>query len=76
MGLIALTLVLGVAGSLLASELYAWSPRLVRWLVARAVARLPDAERDRYREEWSAHVEDVVVETAVPTGRATGFSVR
>jgi acylphosphatase len=33
-------------------------------------------ERALRRGPSSAHVDDVVVETTVPTGRATGFSVR
>jgi acylphosphatase len=33
-------------------------------------------ERALRRGPAGAHIEDVVVETAVPSGRATGFSVR
>lgn len=32
-------------------------PRFTEWLVEAAVHRLPEAPRDRYREEWLAHLE-------------------
>jgi hypothetical protein len=57
--LIALLLVIGsfivgIAGNLLASELYDRAPSLARWLIDCAVARLPESERERCREEWYA----------------------
>jgi hypothetical protein len=60
-------LVMGIAGfvlavmgglilNILSNDLYDRCPRLARWLLERAVARLPAEERDRYREEWEAHL--------------------
>ncbi|MEZ5787874.1 MAG: hypothetical protein R3D62_15685 [Xanthobacteraceae bacterium] len=43
---------------LIATELYDRAPSLARWLIACAVGRLPDYERDRYREEWLAHLNE------------------
>jgi len=48
----------GLALNILASDLYDRCPRLARWLMERAVARLPADMRDRYREEWEAHLLD------------------
>lgn len=39
---------------LLLSEIEAWLPRLACFLIARAVVRLPELERERHREEWLA----------------------
>lgn len=44
--------------ALLALELYDNAGRTAERLVNRAVDRLPASSRDRYREEWLAHVED------------------
>jgi uncharacterized protein YjiS (DUF1127 family) len=52
------SLIAGFLGKLLASELADWIPSLARHLVDRAVSRLPAQERDRYREEWYAHIND------------------
>jgi hypothetical protein len=40
-------------------ELYAWLPVISRWLLGLAVRRLPPAKQERYREEWTAHLEDL-----------------
>lgn len=49
--------VLGVAlQQLLADELVGWVPVLSHALVRLAARRLDDAERDRWREEWTAEV--------------------
>ncbi|MGO7531689.1 sugar transferase [Rhizobium leguminosarum] len=56
-------IVSGVLGSafskILAEEFKAWRPNIVHRLVAVAASLLSDVDRDRYREEWSAHVEEV-----------------
>lgn len=50
---------LGAAFSkILAEEFKAWAPTIASYLVRLAVCRLPKDERDRYREEWSAHIQD------------------
>jgi lipopolysaccharide/colanic/teichoic acid biosynthesis glycosyltransferase len=49
-----LTVLLG----LLAYEAKAWFPRAVEALISVAVRRLPKRQRDRFREEWRAHIND------------------
>ncbi|MBY5879840.1 sugar transferase [Rhizobium leguminosarum] len=62
--LIAVTIIVsGVLGSafskILADEFKAWRPNIVHRVIGIAASLLSDVDRDRYREEWSAHVEDV-----------------
>jgi hypothetical protein len=45
--------------NVVASDLYDWSGRLASWLITRSVQRLPPELRDRYREEWLAHAEEI-----------------
>jgi len=52
---VVITVVLGIVCSLAAAEFYANGPRIAKWLISRAVLRLPDNARDRYQEEWEAH---------------------
>lgn len=52
---IVITIVVGV----LLTEGYAWQPRFAKWLVELAVSQLIPSERDRYREEWNAHLQDI-----------------
>jgi hypothetical protein len=49
---------IGAAGSLLAAEIWSHAEPLARWLVRRAVRRLPEAQRERRQEEWLAHLEE------------------
>lgn len=46
----------GVIVHLVACELYEKLPSIAEWLVKRAVRRLPDHARERYEEEWLAHL--------------------
>ncbi len=48
----------GILGSLVAAELYCWAPHIARKSIERAVLRLPESERDRFREEWLAHLDE------------------
>lgn len=50
------TFLVGVAGSLIASELYDRAPTFARWILMRACMRLPKQSRDRYSEEWLSHL--------------------
>jgi hypothetical protein len=43
--------------NLIASELFAWGPRLSEWLMHRAVRRLVPELRDRMQEEWAGHLQ-------------------
>lgn len=47
-----------VAVGLLKDEATAWLPSLNRWILSLALSRVPSADRDRYAEEWSAHILD------------------
>lgn len=40
------------------TELQDWLPTIARRIIDRAVMRLPDEIRERYREEWYAHMDD------------------
>jgi hypothetical protein len=41
---------------LLTSELQAWLPKLIGFIVRSAVARLPANQQERFQEEWRAHI--------------------
>jgi hypothetical protein len=56
---IVISIVLGVVASLIAAELYAHAPKLASWLIDRAARKLPNELRERYREEWQAHANDL-----------------
>jgi lipopolysaccharide/colanic/teichoic acid biosynthesis glycosyltransferase len=43
----------------LTDEFKAWIPWVVKHLVRRAVARLPEDQKDRFTEEWQSHVNEV-----------------
>ena len=45
--------------SLLAAEVYVHAGPLARWIVGKAIARLPAEERERRGEEWLADFEDM-----------------
>jgi MraZ protein len=58
-GVIVVAILTSAIARLLADEFKAWNPKLTGIIVRFAVSRLPKKERDRYSEEWSAHVNDV-----------------
>jgi lipopolysaccharide/colanic/teichoic acid biosynthesis glycosyltransferase len=43
----------------LTDEFKAWIPWIVRNAIRRAVARLPEDQKDRFTEEWESHVNEV-----------------
>jgi hypothetical protein len=45
--------------SLVAAEIKAWSPSIIRGLIKFAVERLPENLRERFTEEWQSHVNEV-----------------
>lgn len=51
-------ILLGAIGSLIAAEFYANAPRLTRWIIEDGLLFLPEQNRERYREEWLAHIEE------------------
>jgi hypothetical protein len=42
-----------------ADEFKAWTPRLIRHVIQRAVGRLPENQRQRFTEEWHSHVDEI-----------------
>jgi hypothetical protein len=54
---ILVTLALAVVGTLMADEIKAWLPTMTQWLLSFAVKRLPEPERERRLEEWSADLQ-------------------
>jgi hypothetical protein len=51
-------ILLAVVGRLFSSEIDAWTPRLVDWLINRAVKRLPSDLQIRMDEEWRTFIND------------------
>jgi hypothetical protein len=46
----------GIVINLIASELFAWGPRLSDWVTCWAVRQLPPEIQKRMREEWVGHL--------------------
>jgi Bacterial sugar transferase len=61
-GTIALA-VLAVVGAAVSTELSdefkAWSPWIVRRIIQRAARQLPEGQRERFEEEWHAHISEI-----------------
>jgi hypothetical protein len=53
-----IAVVLGAVGSILAYEICAHADPVARWLIIRAVARLPEPQRNVRLEEWLAHLNE------------------
>jgi hypothetical protein len=53
------TVITSVFSQQMADEFKAWTPWLTRRLIDRSVVKLPAELRERYREEWSSHVQEV-----------------
>jgi hypothetical protein len=49
---------IAVAGRLLSDDAKEWLPWITRHLIERAVARLPENEREKRREEWNSDVNE------------------
>jgi predicted PurR-regulated permease PerM len=58
-----IVIVLGILGAALSRQLTdeckAWTPWIIRYLINRAINKLPDEERVRFEEEWLAHVNEL-----------------
>jgi hypothetical protein len=48
--------IIGVIGHVIAHDFCERAPTLARWLISFATKRLPPANRERYTEEWAAHL--------------------
>lgn len=57
-GALVLAIVVAVLSRLVADDVKAWSPRIAAWLIRQAVAMLPKAYQDRFREEWAEYISD------------------
>lgn len=57
--ILASTIFASVLGAIIARELFDNAPRISRWFIGRAASRLPEKIRDRYREEWKAHADEL-----------------
>jgi len=55
---ILISIVIAIVVGVLLTEGYAWLPGVAKWLVEQAVSQLIPGERDRYREEWNAHLQE------------------
>ncbi|MCJ2092100.1 sugar transferase [Methylobacterium sp. J-072] len=56
---VVVSLVISVAGRVLADEFKAFRPMIVDRLVARAVRKMPAELQERYAEEWRSHLEEI-----------------
>jgi lipopolysaccharide/colanic/teichoic acid biosynthesis glycosyltransferase len=55
---LAMVLMVAVLSKLAADDLKAWQPRITRRLIEFAVHRLPEDQRERYMEEWTAFIDE------------------
>jgi hypothetical protein len=57
-----LVLVLSFLGAIILKltivEVQDWMPTFARWIINRSAAKLPKHERERFREEWLAHLDE------------------
>jgi hypothetical protein len=58
-GFFIVSVLVAVLSRLLAEEFGAWTPTIISGLIKLAVGRLPQNKRERFEEEWHAHVNDV-----------------
>jgi hypothetical protein len=58
-GLIVLSILGAALSGILAKEIEAWSPSIIRGLIKLAVGELPEKLRERFSEEWQGCVNDV-----------------
>ncbi|MGA9964047.1 MAG: hypothetical protein WBQ10_02495 [Terriglobales bacterium] len=58
-GLFILSILGAALSGILAKEIEAWSPSIIRGLIKLAVGELPEELRERFSEEWQGYVNDV-----------------
>ncbi len=58
-----IVIVIGILGTALSRQLTdeckAWTPWLIKYFINRAINKLHEEERDRFAEEWLAHVNEL-----------------
>jgi hypothetical protein len=52
-------ILIGVISGIVTGELSAHVEPMARWIIGKAVERLPADDRDRFREEWVAHLDEI-----------------
>jgi hypothetical protein len=52
-------ILIGVVSGIVTGELRAHVEPIARWIISKAVERLPADERDRFREEWASHLDEM-----------------
>jgi hypothetical protein len=55
-GIWIISVVTAALSRLLADECKAWVPCFVKWIIRRATSKLPEDQRERYKEEWTSHI--------------------
>jgi hypothetical protein len=58
-GLLVVGVLTAALSKLIVAEIEEWSPLVIRSLIKFAVGQLPENQRERYKEEWQSHVNDV-----------------
>jgi hypothetical protein len=58
-GIWILGVVTAALSRLLADECKAWVPCFIKWLIRFASAGLPEDHRERYKEEWQSHIDEI-----------------
>jgi hypothetical protein len=56
---ILISICLSIFIGIITAEIIAYAPSIARWLIKRAVLKLPEPERDRYLEEWLSHAQEL-----------------
>ncbi len=51
-------LLIGLLMNVLGNDLYDRCPRFAKWIIRKAVARLPEERRAEYEEAWLSHLAD------------------
>ena len=51
-------ILIGAASRMVTSELSAHVEPMARWIIGKAVQRFPANDRNRFREEWLAHLDE------------------
>jgi len=59
LALFASSVLVAVLSRLAADEFRAWNPTIIRSILRTAVLRLPEAQRERFAEEWAGHLSEV-----------------
>jgi hypothetical protein len=58
-GVVAGTIIVAVLRAVLADEIKAWLPWIGERMIGRAVRNLPESQRERYKEEWHSHLNEI-----------------